>query len=100
MHRIQELMTPQQVKETDGTKHVMVPIIQPKFATAEKCAVPVCESCLWGGAKKRSPGVAKKNDVPEKNGILARDKYEVGDFMSTDQFLFKTPGRLPSGFGR
>ena len=28
------------------------------------------------------------------------DKYEVGDFISTDQFVVKTPGRLPSGFGR
>ena len=32
--------------------------------------------------------------------ILACDKYEVGDFMSTDQFVVKNPGRLPSGFGR
>ena len=28
------------------------------------------------------------------------EKYEVGDFISTDQFVVKTPGRLPSGFGR
>ena len=33
-------------------------------------------------------------------GILSRDKYEVGNFMSTDQFVCKTPGRIPSGFGR
>ena len=32
--------------------------------------------------------------------ILSRDKYEVGNFMSTDQFVCKNPGRLPSGFGR
>ena len=48
MNRIQEMMTPQQVKEPDGTKHVMAPIIQPDFATAAKCAVPVCDSCLLG----------------------------------------------------
>ena len=71
MHRIQELMTPQQVKETVGTKHVMAPIIQPKFATAAKCAVPVCESCLLDRTKKISSGVAKKKAVSEKNGILA-----------------------------
>ena len=100
MHRIQELMRSQRVEESDGTKHIMAPIIKPKFPTAAKCAVPVCESCLLGRAKKRSPGVAKKKPVPEKEGILARDKYEVGDFMSTDQFVVKTPGRLPSGFGR
>ena len=52
----------------------MAPIIQPKFATAEKCAVPVCESCLLDSAKKRSTGVAKKKAVPEKKGTLSRDK--------------------------
>ena len=67
MHHIQDLMTPQQVEDPDGTKHVMGKIIQPKFATAEKCAVPVCESCLLGRSKKISPGVAKKKAVPEKN---------------------------------
>ena len=43
MHRIKELMTPQRVEYPNRTKHVMAPIIQPKFATAAKCAVPVCE---------------------------------------------------------
>ena len=33
-------------------------------------------------------------------GILSREKYEVGNFMATDQFVCKTPGRLPSGFGQ
>ena len=64
MHRIQELMTSQRVEDPNGTKHVMGPIIQPKFAAVVKCAVPVCESCLLGRAKKRSPGVAKKKAVP------------------------------------
>ena len=100
MHCIQELMTPQQFKYPDGTKHFMAPIIQPKFATAANCTVPVCESCLLGRVKKRSPGVANKNAVPEKKWILDRDKYEVRDFMSTDQFVVKTPERLPSVFGR
>ena len=53
-----------------------------------------------GSAKKIPPGVSKKKTVPEKKGILARDEHEVGDFMLTDQFVVKTPGRLPSGFGR
>ena len=54
----------------------------------------------WVGPKKRPPGVAKKKAVPEKKEILAREKYEVGDFMLTDQFVVKTPGRPPLGFGR
>ena len=64
MHCVWELMTPQQVEDPDGTKHVMAPIIQPKFATAEKCTVPFCESCLLGRSKKRSPGIAKENSEP------------------------------------
>ena len=100
MHNILELMTQQRVEEPDGTNHVMGPIIQPKFATAAKCVVPICESCLLGRDKKRSPGVAKKKAVPEKKRILARDKYEVTDFMSTNKFVVKTPRRIPSGFGR
>ena len=59
-------MTSQQDEEPDGTNHVMAPIIQIEFTTAEKCAVPVCESCLLGRSKKRSPDVAKKKSVPEK----------------------------------
>ena len=64
MHLVQELMTPQQFEEPDGTNHVMAPIIQPKFATEETCAVPVYKSCLLGRAKKRSLGVANKKAVP------------------------------------
>ena len=29
-----------------------------------------------------------------------KDQYKVGDFVSTDQFICKTPGRLPTGYGR
>ena len=36
--------------------------------------------------------------VPDKEGILARDKYEVGDFISTDNFFVRTPGRLPYSY--
>ena len=28
------------------------------------------------------------------------DKYEVGDFVSTDQFISKNTGRLPTSYGR
>ena len=31
---------------------------------------------------------------------MCYDKYVVGYFVSTDQFIFKTPSRLPSGYGR
>ena len=66
MHQIQDLMMPQRVEEPNGTKHGMAPIIQPKFATSAKCAVPVCASRLLSRSKKRSPGAAKKKAVPGK----------------------------------
>ena len=66
MHGIQEMMKPQQVKKPYGTRHVMDKAIVPKLETAEKCAVPVCESCLLGISKKKSPGVSKYKSVPEK----------------------------------
>ena len=77
----------------------MIPIIVPKLATSAKCAVPVCESFLLGRSKKRSPGVSKAKYLPEKEGILDRDKCEVGDFVSTDQFVVRMPGRIPYGYG-
>ena len=37
---------------------------------------------------------------PSARNYITRDQYEVGDFVSTDQFICKTPGRLPTGYGR
>ena len=93
------MMNPQQVVEPDGTIYVINPVISPKLSTAATCAVPACESCLLGRAKKRSPGVSKAKHIPYKEGIIAREKYEVGDFVSTDKFIVYTPGRLLNGYG-
>jgi hypothetical protein len=38
--------------------------------------------------------------LEDHEGAITRDKYNVGDFVSTDQFICKTPGRLPTGYGR
>ena len=70
----------------------MDPIIVTNLATASKFAVHVCESLLLGRSKELSPGVSKVKFVPQKEGILACDKYEVGDFVSTDQFIVRMPG--------
>ena len=99
MHHIQEMRKPIQVEEPYGTRHVMAPIIIPKLKTAAKRAVTVFESCLLDRSKKRSPGVSKVKAVPEKEVILTCDKYDIGDFFSTDQFCMHTPVRLPSGYG-
>ena len=94
------MMKQQQVEEPDGTRHVVAPIIISKIATSAKCAGNVCESCLLGRSKKQSLGLSKFKSVPAKEGIIDRDKYEVGDFVSADQFVLHTPGILPSRYGR
>ena len=78
----------------------MAPIIVPKLATSAKCAVTVCESFLLGISKKGPPGVSKVKYVPDKEGMLALDKFEVGDFVSTYQLVVRTSRRLTSGYGR
>ena len=43
----------------------------------------------------------KRSQVNDNSeGAISQGKLEVGDFVSTDQFVCKTPGRLPTGFGR
>ena len=92
-------MNTQQVVELDGTRYFMTPFILPKLATAATCAVPAYESSFLGRSNKCSPGVSKYKNVPDKDGILACDKYEIGDFVYTYQFVVFTPGILPTGYG-
>ncbi len=62
--------------------------------------VPLCQSCLLAHAWKHTPNVKQTRDLPESEEALSRDQYEVGVFVSTDQFICRTPGRLPKGYGR
>jgi hypothetical protein len=71
-----------------------------KFPSAQNCVIPLCESCPLARARKRTPNVKRTRDLPESEGALSHDKYEVGDFVSTDQFICRTPGQLPEGYGR
>ena len=93
-------MKPQQIEEPDGSITVMAPVISPKLPTAATCAIPAYKSCLLGHANKRSAGVNQRQPVLDKEGLISRNKYEVGYFVSTNQFVVQTPGRLPNGYGR
>ena len=42
----------------------------------------------------------KFNAVSTKVGSLSSKKYKTSDFVSMDQYVVKTPGRLLSGYGR
>ena len=100
MQRIQELMRERTYEEPLGQRTVLPPIIKAKFPSAQNCVIPLCQSCLLARARKRTPGVKHAKADPDKEGALSRDRLEVGDFVSTDQFICKTPGRLPEGYGR
>ena len=51
-------------------------------------------------ARQRSPKVKKVQSNLDSEGAISQNKLEVGDFVSTDQFVCRTPGQLPSGYGR
>lgn len=100
MQRIQELMRPTQSLDRNGEKRLMPCVIVPKFPTAANCAIPRCQTCELARAKRRNPEVMRQQAIKEKEGILAADRYEPGDFVSMDQFVCHTPGRRYEGFGR
>jgi hypothetical protein len=86
-------------EEPLGQRTVLPPIIKTKFPSAQNCVIPLCELCLLARAQKRTPNVKQTRDLPESEGAHSRDRYEVGDFVSTDQFICRTPGQLPKGYG-
>ncbi len=100
MYRVQELMREWTYEEPLGQRTVLPPILKAKFPSAQDCVIPLCEPCLLARARKHTPNVKRTRDLPESEGALSRDQYEVGDFVSTDQFICRTPGRLSKGYGR
>ncbi len=71
-----------------------------KFASTSSCAIPKCQSCELAWAQLRSPKVKKVQSNLDSEGAISGNRLEVGDFMSTDQSVCRTPDRLPSGYGR
>lgn len=100
MQWIKELMRVVEVEEPDGKISVMDRVICPQICAAATCPIPLCQSCQMSRAKQRKPDVKQSKAVPEEAGALVRDKYEMGDFLLLDQYVVKTPGRLPMGVGR
>ena len=76
------------------------PIIKTKFASTSSCAIPKCQSCELARAQQRSPKVKKVQSNLDSEEAISCNRLEVGDFVSTDQFVCRTPGWLPSGYGR
>jgi hypothetical protein len=87
-------------KEPNSNKTILPAIIKPKLALARNWIVPPCQLCLLARARKRAPNVLRTPLLDDREGAITRDQYNVGDFVATDQFICKTPGRLPTGYGR
>ncbi len=87
-------------EEPNCNKTVLPAIIKPKLALARNCIVPPCQLCLLAGARKCTPNALRTRLLDNREGAITRDQYNVGDFVSTDQFICKTPGCLPTGYGR
>ena len=100
MYRIQEFMR-ERIFQQPTVKHtILPPIAKTNFPETSKFYVPYCDSYMMDRFKNRSTGTTKVNPLPKKQGALTRYKYYVGGFVSTDQFICKTPGRLPTGYVR
>ena len=99
MQSIQELMWVMEVEKPDGKTSVMDRVIFPQICAAANCPIPLCQSCQMSFAMQHQPNVKKSKAAPEEVGMLVQDKYEMGDFVSLDQYVVKTPGHLPTGFG-
>ncbi len=53
-----------------------------------------------GTSKEAYPKVLQMQLLEDREGAITRDQYNVGDFVSVDQFICKMPGRLQTGYGR
>jgi hypothetical protein len=92
MYWVQELMCKRTFDELLGKSANFLPIIKPELPSARNCVTPVCQSCLIAhNASKRTPNVKHSTAGPESEAALSRNRYEVGDVVSTDQFICKTP---------
>ena len=100
MQHIQQLMKVSEMKEPSGEILTMDRVIVPKMNGASNCEIPKCQSCLISSAKQRSPKMVD-DKTPTYEGAVSKDgMYQRGEFVSMDQYVVKTSGRLPTGYGR
>ena len=81
------------IYEYPNGKHTIISqIIKPKFLGTRIFFAPACESCMLACSKNKSTGTTTVYSLPDKKGALTRANYDVGYFVSTDQFICNTPG--------
>jgi hypothetical protein len=98
MSCVQEMMREWPYEEPNGNKTVLLAIIKLTFASARNCIVPLCQSCLLACARKCTLNVLQMHLLDDREGAITRDQYNVSDFVSTDQFICKTPRCLPTKY--
>jgi hypothetical protein len=81
MYRVQKIMREKTFDEPLEQHTILPPIIKPEFPSAWNCVIPVCRACLLARARKRTPNVKPSKAIPESEGTLSCNRYEVGDFV-------------------
>ena len=76
------------------------PIIPTTNGSTSKCEAPKCPSCLLGKQHRHTPGSQTTKNKPEREMAIRRKAMKPGDLISGDQYVCKTPGRLPNTFGK
>lgn len=100
MQRVQELMRVVEVEEPNGAISTMDRVITPTIKSAATCPIPICQSCQLSRARLRKPEITKSKAIPEVQGAISSEQYEPGDFVSADQYVVRSPGRLLEGYGK
>jgi hypothetical protein len=95
-----KMMHERHYEEPNGNKTILPAILKPNFALARNCIVPPCHLCLLAPARKRTLNILRTRLLDNREGAITIYQYNIGDFISTDQFICKMPRCLPTGYGR
>ena len=100
MQHIQQLMKVSEKKKPSGEILTMDRVIVPKMNGVENCEIPKCQSSLISSAKQKIPKMVD-HTTPAYEAAVSKDgMYQPREFVSMDQYVVKTSGRLPTGYGR
>lgn len=92
-------MRPSHYEEADGRRTTR-PAVLPAKDGSSSCSIPRNETAVLANMRRRTPKIKRETALKEKEGVLSREKLEVGDCVAMDQYVMSTPGRLPTGYGR
>ena len=94
---VQTLMRPEK-HDVGSESHPA--IIPTKHQATCRVDAPKCPGCLLAKQHRLNPKSQTTSNKPEREMALRRDVTEVGAEIHTDQYVSKTPGRLPHTFGK